>query len=168
MMNALLDNLLNLLEEETNIFRSIFDILEEETAALLTSNLNELNEVLKKKENEVLKIRLLEAKREKIVQSIANIAGCPAKGLTLSKLAGMVTQSYSDAIFKISDKLEQFTHSIRLLNQKNKKLVEQSLGLVRDSLSILDNLLSPVPVYHHTGKFLQSNQYSGRLVSNTI
>ena len=167
-MNALLDNLLELLKEETEIFKSIFNILEEETAALMTSDLNQLNEVLKKKENEVLKIRLLEAQREKIVQNIAVQTGCSAKGLTLSKLAGMVSHSYSEAIFKISEKLEQFSHSIRLLNQKNKKLVEQSLGLVRDSLSMLDNLLSPVPIYHNNGKFLQSNQHSGRLISSTI
>ena len=167
-MNGLLDKLIDILEEEINIFRSLFGILEDETAALMISDVKQLNEVIKKKENEVLKIRLLETQREKMVHDIAEKLGCSPKGLTLSQLAGMADIPYSQAIFKINEKLSQFAHSIRLLNQKNQTLLQQSLGLVRDSLSMLDGLLYPGPVYHNNGKFAQTYNQSGRLVSGII
>ena len=167
-MNEWMDKLIALLEEETLILKALFVILEEEAAALTVSDLNKLHEVHKKKENEVLKIRLLEEQREKIVKRIAVAMGLPQKGMTISGIAERAGHFHAETLIRISEKMQQFTYSIRILNQKNKNRIEQSLGLVRDSLALLENLISPAAVYHHNGRFNHPGLHSGRLLCSTI
>ncbi|MBU4316041.1 MAG: flagellar protein FlgN [Proteobacteria bacterium] len=167
-MNELVDKLIDLLQEETVIFIGMLGILEQENSALLSSDVKLLDEVMKAKENEVLKIRFLEDQRGKLAKIIARRLGLNTHAVSLPKIAERMGKSYSETLMGLSEKLEEFLHGIKEMNLKNKKLVEHSLGLVKDSLLLLDNLLSPSPVYHQNGRFNQSNQHAGRLICHSI
>lgn len=167
-MNELVDKLIDLLQEEAAVFHALSRILEKEKSALLIADVTLLSEITKQKENEVLKFRHLEEKRETTVKLIAKRLGLNADVVSLPVIAEKMSKAYFKTLMNLSKNLESFFHSIKTMNQNNKKLVEHSLGLVKDSLALLDNLLSSSPVYHQNGRFNQPNRQTGRLIRNTI
>lgn len=166
-MDLLLDKLLRILEEQVAIFKTLLTILKEEESAIVLSDFKMLNEILKKKEDEVLKHRFLEVKREKIIQKITPYMGVSASDLTLSNLAKRIDEPYARQLRECCDELEKLMQAIHTINRKNKTLVERSLQLVKDSLSLLDNIITPSPVYYNTGRLTNSDQ-GGRVFCGSI
>ena len=66
-MNFLLDNLLDVLNEEMGFYRQLILSLQKEKKAVVDSKIEVLNEAGKEKENQLLKIRILEEERVKII-----------------------------------------------------------------------------------------------------
>jgi len=166
-MTSLLAKLIDLLDEEENHLQSLVSILKKEAAAVILSDFQLLNEILKEKENEILKIRFLDVQRQKIIGKLSKYVDCPIQKLTLSLLVQHVEASYSQQLKNFCVKLERLMKTVHEWNQKNRGLVEQSLGLVRDSLSLLDNILAPSPVYYSTGR-LTNTDHSGRVLCGSV
>ncbi|MCK5508888.1 MAG: flagellar export chaperone FlgN, partial [Desulfobacterales bacterium] len=85
----------------------------------------------------------------------------------LSKLSQLIKEPYSTLLNTCHSNLLLITQSIQEVNNSNKSLVMYSLKLVGSSLSLLDNLISPIPVYCRTGK-AQINDKGGQVLSAQI
>ena len=166
-MDSLFNKFLCLLEDETGFYRSLLLVVQKENRAVVDLKLKELNEATKEKENLLLKIQILEEQRQHMLEIVADSIGCPIQGLTLSKLSQLVEEPYSTRLKDCQSNLLALTQSIQEVNNSNKFLLMHSLKLVRDSLSLLDNLVAPIPVYCQTGK-TQINDQSGKVFSAQI
>ncbi len=166
-MNLLFNKFLCLLEDETGFYQSLLLIVQKENRAVVDLKLKELNEAIKEKENLLLKIQTLEKQRQSMLERVANSIGCPFQGLTLSKLSQLIKEPYSTLLNTCHSNLLLITQSIQEVNNSNKSLVMYSLKLVGSSLSLLDNLISPIPVYCRTGK-AQINDKGGQVLSAQI
>jgi len=166
-MNILLNKLIGLLKGETELLESLLLALQKEKGAVIDSNLESLNKATKEKENLVLKIRILEEQRMHLMERIAGILDRPPQFLNLTQLSQLLEAPYSDRLEECSSNILALTQSIQDLNRCNKGLLTHSLDLVRDSLSLFDNLLVPHPVYYRTGK-LQMNDQTGKVLSGKI
>ncbi|MBT9438332.1 MAG: flagellar protein FlgN [Deltaproteobacteria bacterium] len=166
-MDLLFNKFLCLLEEETDFYQLLLLVVQKENRAVVDLKLKELNEAAKEKENLLLKIQILEEQRQRMLERVADSIGCPLQGLTLSKLSQLIEEPYSTRLKDCRSNLLALTQSIQDVNNSNKSLIVHSLKLVGSSLSLLDNLIAPIPVYCQTGK-TQVNDQSGKVLSAQI
>jgi len=163
----MMTNILNLLEAETDIYRSLLGVLNRERDAVVDSRFEELNEASKEKENLLLQIRILEEQRIQITEKLAGMFECPTWDLTLSRLSALVEKEYAVQLDKYRTNMSVLIRDIENLNNQNRELVSHSLDLVNGSISILERLMASERIYHNTGQ-LQSRNYSGRVFSGEV
>ena len=162
-----MNKLLGLLEEETKLYGLLLLTLQQEKKAVVGSKLEKLNEAGKEKENLLLKIRILEEQRVKIMEALAAELGCSSKELTLIALSQSVGKPYSDQFKKCRSNLLSLTQSIKEINRANAAMFNYSVELVKSSLDLLDNIIVSNPVYYRTGK-IQTGHFEGRVFSGEI
>ena len=163
-MKILINRLTSLLEEETELLEALLSVLQGEKNALICARLNKLNEACKEKENLILKVRILEEQRVHVLQELSELSGYSPGVITLAGLAGLAEGDDSTRLTVCRSNLLSLTESIRELNNSNRSLLNYSIGLVRTSLSFLDNFICPKPLYYNNGR-LQAIDKSGRVFS---
>jgi flagellar biosynthesis/type III secretory pathway chaperone len=166
-MDSLVNKLLGLLEEETELYRSLLSILQKEKKAVVASQLDELNEAGKEKESLILKIRILEEQRLRVQRRLADSFRYDPQELTLTKLSQLVGEPYSIRLKICYSNLLTLIPSIREINHSNKSLLTHSLELVRGSLTLLNNFVAPNAVYHRSGEMQMSGK-SGNVLSGEV
>ena len=166
-MDLLLKKLLGLLEEETTLLESLLRVLQNEKGAVVDSNIKALDKATKEKENLILKIRILEEQRMHLMERVADVLDHPAQFLTVTQLSQLVEAPYSNRLKECCSNISALTQSIQDLSDTNKGLLVHSLELVRDSLSLFDNLMAPPPVYYRTGK-IHANGQTGKVLSGKM
>ena len=166
-MKLLLNEFLSILEGEISIYASLLLALQKEKKAIVDSNLEELNETCRQKENLFLKIRILEEQRLITMDKLAENIGQSSQELTLTKLAQSVDEPQSTQLKDCHSRFLSLAQSIQEINLSNKTLLNHSLDLVRGSMSLLTDLMSSNPLYYRTGKMHASKQ-SGKLISGKI
>ena len=166
-MDVLVNQLTGLLEGEIELLEALLTTLQEEKGAVLDSDLNALNRAVKEKENLILKIRILEEQRMHLMERIAGVLQRPVQVLTLTQLSQVSESGASERLDRCASTIRALTQSIDDLNKTNRGLVQHSLDLVRGSLSLLDKLTVPHPIYHRTGEIMRNN-HTGKVLSGMV
>ena len=164
--NLLLEKLINLLNEECRLYRSLLLVLQTERRAIIDSQLFQLTECTKKKENLILKLRVLEEQRINYLNNLAALLDTPVEALSLRGLSKLVDEPYGTQFSDCSTTLSALIQSIKEINQANKALVSHSLDLIRGSLTLLNDLISHNAVYYQTGK-MQAGERGGMVFSKS-
>jgi flagellar biosynthesis/type III secretory pathway chaperone len=162
-----LEKLLRLLAHATELYQSLHAVIEKEKDAVVGLNLQQLNEACKSKDNLLLKLRILEEQREKIMDKLAAEFACSPQNLTLNKLAQLVEESYAHQLRDRSTDLLALIETLQDASQHNKFLMSHSLELIRGSYNLLNNLATTNLVYYRSGN-LQNNAQSGKLLTSDI
>ena len=166
-MEHLLDKLLESLEHATELYQSLFQVVQNEKDAVVGLNLQQLNEACKAKDNLLLKLRILEERRVQLMNRFAAELGRSPQGLTLTELSRLVDESYAERLRERSTDLQALIHTLQDATRKNKFLMSHSLQLVQSSYNLLNNLTSANPVYYRSGN-VQNNGQTGKLLSGDI
>ena len=166
-MEILLKELLQLLEREIDIFKSLLPVFKKEKEAVLTSDLNELNKASAEKEKLLFNMRSLEKKRTHVMNKLAESLELLPDELTLTKLAQSVKNPYSIRLENCGLQLLKLTQNISHANTGNKSIFAHSLNFVKSALTLLQNIVAPGEVYHRTGK-VQSGNQGGKVLSGEI
>jgi flagellar biosynthesis/type III secretory pathway chaperone len=166
-MELLLKELLELLEDEIEIFRSLIPVFKKEKEAILASELNELNKASAQKEKLLFNMRSLEKKRTHVMNKLAETLEVLPDDLTLTKLAQSVKEPYSIRLKNCGLQLLKLTKNISSANTGNKSMFTHSLNFVKGALTLLQNIIAPGQVYQRTGK-VQSGNQGGKVLSGEI
>ena len=158
MPNELLNKIINLLDNEAELFDSLLKVLKEEGRAASNANLKALNGAVERKENIIAKIRTLEKERGQVLEKLAESMSLSTDELTLSKLARMSEEPYSSRLLITRSKLSNLTREIQITNKNNSSLIRYSLEIVRNLLSMFGNLVSTEKVYFQTGEIKKSEK----------
>jgi flagellar biosynthesis/type III secretory pathway chaperone len=166
-MEEILRKFIDLLEKESGIYFSLLEIMQSEKVALVESRIGELQEIIKVKENLLLKIRILDEQRHKELKGIAELLETNSQDLTLRILSEMVNEPYSSQLKDSSSKLLSVTQSIEELNNSNRSLLNHSIELVRGSLNLLTNVIPSNQIYQSNG-LMFGGDGSGRNLSGVF
>jgi len=166
-MEHLLNKLIGLLEHTTELYQSLFAVVQNEKNAVVGLDLQQLNEACKAKDNLLLKLRILEEQREQIMVRLAAEIGCSSQGLTLTQLSLLVDESYARRLTGLSRDLLALIESLQDATQQNKFLMSHSMQLIRGSYNLLNNLMAANPLYYRSGNVQKTDQ-TGKLVSGAI
>jgi flagellar biosynthesis/type III secretory pathway chaperone len=166
-MEQLINRLLLLLDDIVSLYRSMLILYHEERQALLDFDLDGISTSAKKKENLVLKIKILEEQRHRTIDAIAAALGLDATDLTISRLADKVDIRQAYKLSALGDKLSETVNEIKDVHRSNRSLITHSQGLVTHALAFLGSQLNPDPVYYQNGSLAVQDQ-SGRFLTRTI
>jgi flagellar biosynthesis/type III secretory pathway chaperone len=166
-MEHLLDKLLGSLEQATELYQSLFRVLQNEKDAVVGLNLQQLNEACKAKDNLLLKLRILEERREQIMARVAAEFGRSPQRLTITELSLLVDKSYAERLRQCSSDLVALIQALQDTSRQNKFLMSHSVQLIQGSYNLLNNLMAANPVYYSSGN-VQNNAQTGKLLNGDI
>ena len=167
LLNGLLTKLSGILEQETDLYRALLAAIDDEKRAVIASNLLQLNEATKIKENLLLKLRILDEQRSHLLRELAQVLDEPQDSLSLSKLSQMVEAPFASRLERCRTRLKSLIVSIQAANHRNRELFSHSLELVRGSMNLLNNMLASSPVYYRSGD-IQSRGQTGRILHGEV
>jgi flagellar biosynthesis/type III secretory pathway chaperone len=166
-LNGLLSKLCGLLEQETDLYRALLAAVDDEKRAVIASNLGQLNETTKIKENLLLKLRILDEQRSHLLRELAEVLGEPRESLSLKKLSQMVETPHALRLEGCRTRLISLIANIQAANHRNRDLFSHSLELVKGSMNLLNNLMASSPVYYRSGDIQQQGQ-TGKLLHGEV
>ncbi len=168
-MNLLLEELIGVFEDQSDLHQSLISVLLDEKAAIVGSKLFELNKANKEKETLILKIKKLEDKRLDLASTLANSLDDESDDLTLEKLSNITNEPYSSRLNHCRKKTMLSISKVKELNDGNKILLANSIKFIRGSLTLFNNLMTSRSnaVYYPSGK-IENRDHSGRVFSEEI
>ncbi len=163
----LLDDLLAVLKEETDLHASLLTELEKEKDAIINASVKELDESRSTKENIIFKIKETGERRSHLQKRIAVSRGNADGNFTLTKLCQMIEEPYASGLRKSRSNFSELIEKVRKANRINRVLLTNSLDIVKGSLELLYNMSFSNQVYQKSGKIM-TNDRGGRVLSGKI
>jgi flagellar biosynthesis/type III secretory pathway chaperone len=162
-----LEQLLGLLKQQSDHYRSMLVFMEHEKNAALSSDLNALNEVGVEKEKILVECQRLEEKRRQLVTDLAKLLGYSGGMLNLKMISQLVAEPYADRFRRTSTEFLTVLSQLQEANQRNKQFFEHSLDLLRSSFNLLSELQTSSTIYYRTGNIRHSKS-TGKCVCSDI
>jgi flagellar biosynthesis/type III secretory pathway chaperone len=125
---------------------------------------DELCESNARKETCILKARMVEEARTKLVDRIINALNLDGKDRRLSTLLLHGDDGQKRDLEECRSALRSLLMDIHGLNDRNKTLLDSSLFYVRKSIDFLGQLIYPGATYLSTGT-LKANNLNGKILS---
>ena len=166
-MEPMINHLLRVLEQESELYRSMLTAIDQETKGAVRSDLNALTKAGEEKENILIKLRLIEEQRIRLVMEIAEILGYSTRDFTVTMMSQLVGEPLAGRLSQAGNDLSTVLNAVKDANQRNKQLFMHSLELLRGSFNLLDDLTRSDMVYYRTGN-IQRTYQTGKCVNGEI
>jgi len=166
-MDLMIDQLLNVLERESELYRSLLTVIDKESEAAVRSDLNALTKSGEEKENILVKLRLIEKERIRSVRELSEAFGYTQRGFTITMLAQLVGEPFAERLSQAGNELSTVLDAVKNANYRNKQLIEHSLELLKGSFNLLSELTGSDMVYYRTGN-MQRTYQTGKCVNGEI
>lgn len=125
----------SILIEQISGYRSLMNILQRERAYLLNFNPSGIEDLSKEKDNLVLKLRLLEEERLRLLDNFLKEGGIDGE-LSLNRLYDITGD---DAFKVIRLQFISLIQAISELNEFNRILIERSLNFIKGATNVFDS-----------------------------
>jgi flagellar biosynthesis/type III secretory pathway chaperone len=166
-MDLMTQQLLEVIEEEREIYRSMLTLIDKESKAAVRSDIIALTTAGEEKENILAKLALIEDHRMRVVNEIADTLGYPPGDLTITKISQLMGEPFAGRLNQAGAELLTVLNTVKAANRRNKLLFEHSRELLRDSFNILSELTRSDTVYYRTGN-IQRTYQTGKCVNGEI
>lgn len=149
----LLDSLIDLLKREIVVYRELQATITQERVILLKPSLDHILESNSKKETVLLKAKMLEEGRVKIVKKIAKMLDLEEREVNLTTLISYADREQEKDLKKCQSILHGLIAKNREINQNNKGLLDYSLQFLQGSVDFIHSLMSSASAcYMPSGK----------------
>lgn len=171
-LHSLYDSLISVLKKEIEVYSKLHRCFLSEREILTGSSVDELYESNSRKETCILKARMVEGARTKLIERIINALKLDGKALNKAlnkniRLSTLLLHGDEDQkrdMEECRSTLRSLLMDIHGLNERNKTLLDSSLFYVRKSIDFLGQLIYPGATYLSTGT-LKANNLNGKIVS---
>lgn len=159
-----IDALVDVLWKEVEVYRELRQTMEEEHLVLLNPSIEMLHESNARKETCILKIRILEELRVRVLGKIAAALGLDERDITLQSLLPYIQGDLYRALLECRTELYSLLTYIHEKNHRNQVLLDASLSSVRTTRHFIANLIGGGSTYRGSGE-LNNGSLSGRIYS---
>lgn len=159
--------LLEILQQEIHIYRSLVDLLQEEQNGLIQADMEVIEEVAKKKETAYLKVKLLEESRMSLTQKISQAFQLNENQVTLTHLIEIADPACTRDLGRCQAELRELVNTVSNLSKMNARLIGNSLDFLRGSLSLLSNLSGECQMYQQDGR-LAAQRNGAKVISQKV
>jgi len=163
-LHAHYNYLISVLRKEIGIYRNLYQCYIDEKAILAGSSVDELNENNSRKETLILKARLLDETRTKLICKISKALDFNGKEINLSTLLPRAGMNQQKELVECQSTFRSLLVSVNELSERNRLLIDSSIFYVQKSIKFLGRLISPDETYLNTGR-LKAGGMNGRVVS---
>ncbi len=159
-----MDELVEILDAELYQYSELLRLLYAQRESFAASDISSFEEITKKQETVVLKIKTLEEARKSIVSRLAQHFGIPHEGLTLARLATLVETQYSEKCETYQKEIISLTKELGDIRESNAYLMQQALHYVNGVLRIFASDHSADIAYSGNGQ-LEHRVEKGKRIS---
>ena len=152
-LSPLLDSLIILLKREIVVYRELQDAISHEKTILMKPSLERLLESNSKKETVILKAKMLEDGRLKIIKKIAKVLALEENEVTLTVLCSHADHDQREHLQECKSVLSSLIADNWKMNKNNKEIIGFSLSFLQGSVDFIHSLLSATSAsYMPSGK----------------
>ncbi len=163
-MDGHVDALIEILDQETAAYLKMADVLGEEKAAAVASNLADLHTARSKKEQLVTVISQLERHRLNTVQTIHREWFNAQGPVAFSNLVQRLDPPAAHRLRQCRETLLTALGRVKDLNAENASLLSHSISWVGGAMRLLNHLFNPQTVYQRSGRFARGG-HTGRVLN---
>ena len=165
-MASLINELIEVLDEELEVYKKLNDIADKKTTFLITDDLEELKNITEKEQILVCKITKKEDRRQRIVKDICLVLNKNIEELTITNLINTIDKENEETkkLLNLKKCLEDEVTSLKEKNEMNKKLINQSLDIINFSVTALQST-NQQP---QTANYVQEGQVANLNSSSTV
>ena len=158
-MNRLYKNLEDLLKQKARLYESFIELLKDEWSCVSKYSYDSLQDIIARKEDQVVQMQALENSRSCLMRKIAEKLQVKQSSLTLKKLIQLKGNPYKNNLAKCRKKLLFQIKQINEWSEKVKNLMDQSALSLKKSLA-----------YIHSADEKASSPYTanGRVVEGCV
>ena len=150
--SSLEERLICVLEEETAVYEEFAAISREKTKVIISGKIGELEDLNKREEFLIARVRKAEETRERIVSELARRLGVNARELTVAGLVKSRRCSQPEKLIACQDKMTRVLNELKNLNELNARLIENSLEYIAFSLNLLASAEAGAGNYGSSGR----------------
>jgi flagellar biosynthesis/type III secretory pathway chaperone len=164
-MNRLYKNLQDLLEQKAGLYEKFIQLLNEEWKCVTEYSYDGLQEIIAKKEDQVMQMQALENSRSSLMKKIASNLKVGQSGLTLKKLIQYKDNPYRINLSKCREKLLSRIQKINILSAKIKALMDHSALSLKKSLAFIHSEGEKVNSPYEANGQVREGRLQSRMVS---
>ncbi len=139
----------SILKEQISSYKLLLDLLQRERICLVEIDAEKVEEFSKEKSTILMRLRLLEEERAKLIEEFAEDRGIPGN-INLQRLGELT----GDSIFaNLRSQLRSLLQSIEEMNEFNKILIDRSIRYFKASTGFFSSFSSE-PTQKSTGALL--------------
>lgn len=143
-METRLDRLLELVEGHIACYEELVEVLKQEQKALLSMDLQQVQENSKAKEAIVRKLKLGVTPLSETILQTARDLGLPVDPQpALIELAGAAVSPWSEKLSRVALTLTRIKRTVASQNEANKAFVKESLNMIGGTISLLTGAPKP-------------------------
>lgn len=156
-------SLVEVLEEEYNLYCEVFTLIKEEQSVLVEVNIDALERNLRKQHTLSARINDLEKSRLDELEVIGIYLGMEHGKLKLATIAGYTDDpDLKELLLKLSESFKSVLCEIMRLNRANRFLIDRSLQFIEKNVQVFFGALEEKglyqPVSSKTGKLTRKNR----------
>lgn len=155
-MASLMENLIDVLNRESNEYEGLLQISQRKTAIIVSSNLEELQKITDEEQNMVNRVNALDHKRIEVTKDIATVLNRDVTKLTLTNLIEMLAARPAEqqALAEVHDRLSKTVHELQRVNEQNGSLLKDALEMVEFEINLLQaSRLAPETANYNRGAY---------------
>lgn len=151
-MAGLIDELVNVMSQENDIYRELIPIAEEKTRVIIKNDLDALQKITEQEQLTIEKINALEKKREEVVINIGTVLSRDPKELNMKALIKIMGKQPKEQkeLSRIHDELDVNLRRLVTINDRNKELINQSLEMIEFNMNLIQSTRMAPGVNNYT------------------
>jgi flagellar biosynthesis/type III secretory pathway chaperone len=131
------DNLITLLSEMVNVYKSILEISRQKNKSLIAAKTQEIEKLTREEEMLILHAGKLEGARIKLMQELAARYGVAGETLTLARLREIAEPDTAKKLETIAGEFDTTLQELAPINSLNTELIQQALRYINFNINIL-------------------------------
>lgn len=160
--------LVTVLQAETTVYRDLLAAAIREREDVRMSRAEAVRSAAAEREDLLDRLQSLEARRCRLVETLAAACACRPEEVTVSRLAARLPDGLRAQLVRCRDELVGVTERFRLENRRTALLLEHAGELLQSSYRVLKGLAARCgPVYRRGGQ-VQGARLHGKLVCSDI
>lgn len=161
-MASLIENLIGVLEKETVQYKELLELSRTKTDAIVHNRVDELQDILGTEQKMITQLDALERAREEHIDDIANVLNVPVAEMKIARLIKLMEKQPKDQalLIKVHDELKSVVDQLVKVNDNNKVLLQESLGMLEFEMNLVRNS-KLAPTTNNYGKNAYSASDSG-------
>jgi len=164
-MNRLYKNLEDLLKQKIKLYEKFIGLLQEEWTCVSKYSYDSLQEVIAKKEDQVMQMQALENSRSCLMRKISEKLQVRQSSLTLKKLIQIKENPYRNNLAKCRKKLLFQIKQINEWSGKAKNLMDHSSMSLKKSLAYIHSAEEKAASPYMANGRMMEGRVEGRMVS---
>jgi flagellar biosynthesis/type III secretory pathway chaperone len=134
-----MEELIQTLNAEEALYGKLIPIEEEKTRAIISNDLEALQDITVREHELVDETSALEHKREQVAMDIATVLGQNPKEITLEKIAAVLKNQPEDQkkLQEVHDRLRKTVSRLQTINDQNKELLKEAIDMVEYNMNVI-------------------------------